>query len=224
MINDTIKEFWSGVSVLIKINYGQIGDQTGLFYTTNWVFYTSGNRFVRRTGMFGNLWFIHLSRRTTKIYLSDVSFHWYRTNVIVEAWFRQDIGLFRVRIRQDIGLLRVRFRQDISLFRVWFRQDICLFRVWFRQDIGLFRVWFRQDIAFFGVWFRQDIGLDRILVYSEISLNRIHFSSYLLFISRHHKQIVMCIHPFDATFKLFFSIDMFTFKIWKLLLVILFWL
>jgi hypothetical protein len=37
--------------VLIKINYGQIGDQTGLFYTTNPVFYTSGNRFVRHTGM-----------------------------------------------------------------------------------------------------------------------------------------------------------------------------
>jgi hypothetical protein len=29
--------------------------QTGLFYTTNPVFYTSGNRFVHRTGMFGNL-------------------------------------------------------------------------------------------------------------------------------------------------------------------------
>jgi hypothetical protein len=43
--------------VLIKINYGQIGDQTGLFYTTNPVFYTSGNRFVRRTGTFGNLIF-----------------------------------------------------------------------------------------------------------------------------------------------------------------------
>ena len=54
-INDTIKEFWSGVS--IKINYGQIGDQTGLFYTTNPVFYTSGNRFVRRTGTLGNLTF-----------------------------------------------------------------------------------------------------------------------------------------------------------------------
>jgi hypothetical protein len=33
--------------VLIKINYGQ-------FYTTNPVFYTSGNRFVRRTGTFGD--------------------------------------------------------------------------------------------------------------------------------------------------------------------------
>jgi hypothetical protein len=29
----------------------------GSFYTTNPVFYTSGNRFVRRTGMFGNLIF-----------------------------------------------------------------------------------------------------------------------------------------------------------------------
>jgi hypothetical protein len=52
---NTIKEFWSG-----KINYGQIGDQTGLFYTINPVFYTSGNRFVRRTGTLGNLWFFHL--------------------------------------------------------------------------------------------------------------------------------------------------------------------
>ena len=43
--------------VLIKINYGQIGDQTRLFYTTNPVFYTSGNRFVRRIGTFGNLIF-----------------------------------------------------------------------------------------------------------------------------------------------------------------------
>jgi hypothetical protein len=41
--------------VLIKMNYGQIGDQTGLFNTTNPVFYTSGNRFVRRPSTFGNL-------------------------------------------------------------------------------------------------------------------------------------------------------------------------
>jgi hypothetical protein len=39
---------WRFSLVLIKINYGQIGDQTRLFYTTNPVFYTSGNRFVRR--------------------------------------------------------------------------------------------------------------------------------------------------------------------------------
>jgi hypothetical protein len=48
---------WRFTLALIKINYGQIGDQTGLFYTTNPVFYTSGNRFVRRTRTFGNLIF-----------------------------------------------------------------------------------------------------------------------------------------------------------------------
>jgi hypothetical protein len=58
---------WHFTLVLIKLNYGQIGDQTGLFYTTNPVFYTSGNRFAHRTGTFGNLWFFHLSRRTTVI-------------------------------------------------------------------------------------------------------------------------------------------------------------
>jgi hypothetical protein len=58
---------WHFTLVLIKINYGQIGDQRGLFHTTNPIFYTSGNRFVRRTGTFGNLWFFHLSRRTTGI-------------------------------------------------------------------------------------------------------------------------------------------------------------
>jgi hypothetical protein len=59
MINDTIKRvlIWRFTLVLIKINYGQIGDQTGLFYTTNPVFYTSGNRFVHRTGTFRNLTF-----------------------------------------------------------------------------------------------------------------------------------------------------------------------
>jgi hypothetical protein len=31
--------------------------QQGYFITTNPVFYTKGNRFVRRTGMFGNLIF-----------------------------------------------------------------------------------------------------------------------------------------------------------------------
>ena len=51
---------WRFTLALIKINYGQIGDQTELFYTTNPVFYTSGNRFVRRTVTFGNLWFFSL--------------------------------------------------------------------------------------------------------------------------------------------------------------------
>ena len=56
MINDINKRvlICRFTLVLIKINYGQIGDQTELFYTTNPVFYTSGNRFVRRTGTFGN--------------------------------------------------------------------------------------------------------------------------------------------------------------------------
>jgi hypothetical protein len=59
MINDINKRIliWRFALVLIKINNGQIGDQTGLFYTTNPVFYTSGNRFFRRTGTFGNLIF-----------------------------------------------------------------------------------------------------------------------------------------------------------------------
>ena len=61
MINDTIRVLiWRFTLVLIQINYGQIGDQTGLFYTTKAVFYTSGNRFVRRTGTFGNLDFFSL--------------------------------------------------------------------------------------------------------------------------------------------------------------------
>jgi hypothetical protein len=40
---------WRFTLVLIKINYGHIGDQTGLFYTTNPVFYTNGNKFVRQS-------------------------------------------------------------------------------------------------------------------------------------------------------------------------------
>jgi hypothetical protein len=84
-INDTIKRvlIWHFTLVLIKINYGQIGDQAGLFYTTNPVFNTSGNRFVRRTGTFGNLTFSLVPSDNRN--LSDVSFHWYRTNVNVEA-------------------------------------------------------------------------------------------------------------------------------------------
>jgi hypothetical protein len=85
---------WHFTLVLIKINYGQIGDQTELFYTTNPVFYTSGNRFVRRTGTLGNLWFFHLSRRTTVIQDLLVRRQFSlvpdnRTNVNVEAWFQK---------------------------------------------------------------------------------------------------------------------------------------
>jgi hypothetical protein len=59
MINDINKRVlnWRFTLVLIKINYGQIGDQTAPFYTTNPAFYTSGNRYVSRTGTFGNLIF-----------------------------------------------------------------------------------------------------------------------------------------------------------------------
>jgi hypothetical protein len=59
---------WHFTIVLNKINYGQIGDQTELFYTTNPVFYTSGNRFVHHTGTFGNLIFslVQLGNRNTR--------------------------------------------------------------------------------------------------------------------------------------------------------------
>ena len=87
-INDTINRvlIWRFTLVLIKINYGQIGDQTGLFYTTNPVFYTSGNRFARL-----GIWLFHLSRRTTVIQDLLVRRQFSlvpdnRTNVNVEAW------------------------------------------------------------------------------------------------------------------------------------------
>jgi hypothetical protein len=52
MINDTIRVLiWRFTLVLIKINYGQIGDKTGLFHTTNPVFYTGQS--VRWKPMFG---------------------------------------------------------------------------------------------------------------------------------------------------------------------------
>ena len=57
MIHNKRVLIWRFTLVSIKINYGQIGDQTGFFHTTNPIFYTSGNRFVRRTGTFGNLFF-----------------------------------------------------------------------------------------------------------------------------------------------------------------------
>ena len=89
MINDINKRVlnWRFTLVLIKINYGQIGDQTGLFYTINPVFYTSGNRFVRRTGTFGNLIFSTviqdlLVRRQFSLVPDN------RTNVNVEAWIK----------------------------------------------------------------------------------------------------------------------------------------
>ena len=86
---------WGFTLVLIKINYGQ----TGLFYTTNPVFYSSGNRFVRRTGTFGNLWFFHLSRRTTVIQdllvrrqFSLVPDNWTNVNIEVCLYVQNDAG------------------------------------------------------------------------------------------------------------------------------------
>jgi hypothetical protein len=38
MIHNKRVLIWHFTLVLIKINYGRIGDQTGLFYTTNTVF------------------------------------------------------------------------------------------------------------------------------------------------------------------------------------------
>ena len=89
---------WRFTLVLIKINYGQIGDQTGLFYTKNPVFYTGGNKWFlldlsdvpARLGI-SDICLIFFTcpvgQPYYKIYLSDVSFHWYRTNVNVEAWW-----------------------------------------------------------------------------------------------------------------------------------------
>jgi hypothetical protein len=59
-VQNTI-EIWRFTLVLIKINYGQIGDQTGLFYTGQSVWWKPMffrtelifTGFVRRTGMFG---------------------------------------------------------------------------------------------------------------------------------------------------------------------------
>jgi hypothetical protein len=66
MIHNKRVLIWHFTLVLIKINYGRIGDQTGLFYTTNPVFYTSGNRFVQRTGTFGDFSLVPSDNRNTR--------------------------------------------------------------------------------------------------------------------------------------------------------------
>ena len=63
---------WRFTLVLIKINYEQIGDQTGLFYTTNPVFYTGWNKWYLPDlsvvpAHLGISDFFHLSHRTTVI-------------------------------------------------------------------------------------------------------------------------------------------------------------
>ena len=75
MINDTIKELiWRFTLVLTKINYGQNGDQTGLFYTTNPVFYTGQS--VRWNGnqcFSGPNWFLpDLSLGPACLGISDI--------------------------------------------------------------------------------------------------------------------------------------------------------
>ena len=114
---------WRFTLVLIKINYGQIGDQTGLFYTTNPVFYISGNRFVRHNGTFGNLWFFHLSCRTTVI--QDL-FVWrqfslvpdHRTNVNVEACCRPIFSTCYNLILSVVGYTTI---STYHHYKLWFR-------------------------------------------------------------------------------------------------------
>jgi hypothetical protein len=127
--------------VLIKINYGQIGDQTGLFYTTNPVFYTSGNIFVRRTGMFGNLWFFHWSRRTTIIqdllvrryrqcsFYKNICYHYTKEiDLIVPSLFvttaRPQCALWpraanSFLARYAGGLYKFPFEADLSIVLAW---------------------------------------------------------------------------------------------------------
>jgi hypothetical protein len=69
MINDINKRvlIWRFTLVLIKINNGQIGDQTGLFNTTNPVFYTLGVDFL--------VFFGDDSLCTAIVLLKDMSLH-----------------------------------------------------------------------------------------------------------------------------------------------------
>jgi hypothetical protein len=64
MIHNKRVLIWHFTLVLIKINYGRIGDQTGLFYTTNTVFIQVE---IDLSSVPARLGFFHLSRRTTVI-------------------------------------------------------------------------------------------------------------------------------------------------------------
>jgi hypothetical protein len=117
-INDTIKRvlIWRFTLVLIKINYGQIGDQTGLFYTTNPVFYTSGNRFVRRTGTFENLTFslVPSDNRNTRSTCPTSVFTGIRQTLMtrpVNMWFWL------------IGICLFVFRQDSCYWTIWAKKS-----------------------------------------------------------------------------------------------------
>ena len=67
-INDTIKRvlIWRFTLVLIKINYGQIGDQTGSFIQQTQYFIPVEIHLSVVPARLG-IWLFHLSRRTTVI-------------------------------------------------------------------------------------------------------------------------------------------------------------
>ena len=126
MINDINKSF----DLVFHFSFNQnklwtIGDQTGLFYTTNPVFYTSGNRFVRRTGTFRNLWFFHLSRRTTVIQdlLVRLQFSLVpdnRTNVNVEACMMVYLNIQKIKKKWSIEIrLNSSVRTNPDTMRSW---------------------------------------------------------------------------------------------------------
>ena len=79
---------WHFTLVLIKINYGQIGDQTGLFTKV----FPDRIDFYRIFPSYRHVWeslifsLVPLDNRIYKIYLSDVSFHRYRTNANVDTY------------------------------------------------------------------------------------------------------------------------------------------
>jgi len=64
---------WRFPLVLIKINYGQIGDQTRLFHTSNPVFYTGQS--VRWKPMFG---YVRDRLKMWQFFSNEVSFIWLR--------------------------------------------------------------------------------------------------------------------------------------------------
>jgi hypothetical protein len=121
MINDINKSF----DLVFHFSFNQnklwtIGDQTGLFYTTNPVFYTSGNRFVRRTGTFRNLWFFHLSHRTTEIQDLLVRRQFSlvpdnRTNVNVEACMMVYLNIQKIKKNDLLKFVWILLSEPIQI-------------------------------------------------------------------------------------------------------------
>jgi hypothetical protein len=95
--------------VLIKINYGQIGDQTRLFYTTNPVFYTSGNRFcLSYRHVWESLIFslvLSDNRNTRSTCPTQVFTGFGQTLMSRLAWSTKILGQFVTRMHQFIGML-----------------------------------------------------------------------------------------------------------------------